>query len=402
MMKKILFYILAIGLLLGGCGGREQPDNPTEAFSSSQVMPEYDAQNQYLMDIASSFLEGEGVFLGTDLLGDYLNYYDEASGISGVLCADPACTHDSSDCGAYVETGANLSYYDGKLYWIAKEDPSGHDFYLWRGDLSGRNREKVKTIDWEEIILPYQPQRYVVHRGRLYLLGQTEVVNGTEAGFRVSLLSTSLDGSEDFTVLYDETFPLGGQSSVRFVKNGVYLSIELIHDDMTADLTVERYDIAGDTWETVYEEKGIQEATRDVWVTEEEEIYIPGSSENRIYVWKVEDGKRKEVLSWESEQASSPWISGDVVVSTSRIDNIRWVEITTLSGQTLYKGKLFPAGVPGMEIDPNQSGLSLIGADEEKLILNLLSMDGTDAVNYTIKLDIADSLKPTILWSSQE
>ena len=55
-----------------------------------------------------------------------------------------------------------------------------------------------------------------------------------------------------------------------------------------------------------------------------------------------------------------------------------------------------------MEIDPNQSGLSLIGADEEKLILNLLSMDGTDAVNYTIKLDIADSLKPTILWSSQE
>ena len=139
-----------------------------------------------------------------------------------------------------------------------------------------------------------------------------------------------------------------------------------------------------------------------MWVTEEEEIYIPGSSENRIYVWKVEDGKRKEVLSWESEQASSPWISGDVVVSTSRIDNIRWVEITTLSGQTLYKGELFPAGVPGMEIDPNQSGLSLIGADEEKLILNLLAMDGTDAVDYTIKLDITDSLKPTILWSSQE
>ena len=402
MMKKILFYILAIGLLLGGCGGREQPNNPEEAFSSSQVMPEYDVQNQYLILNASSFLEREGVFLGTDLIGHYLNYYDEASGISGVLCADPACTHDSSDCGAYVETGANLSYYEGKLYWIAKEDPSGHNFYLWRGDLSGRNREKVKTIDWEEIILPYQPRWYVVHRGRLYIQGHTQVVTGTEAGFRVALLSTSLDGSEDFTVLYDETFPLGGQSSEKKKKNGVYLSIELIHDDMTADLTVERYDIAGDTWETVYEEKGIQEATRDVWVTEEEEIYIPGSSENRIYVWKVEDGKRKEVLSWESEQASSPWISGDVVLSTSRIDNIRWVEITTLSGQTLYKGKLFPAGVPGMEIDPNQSGLSLIGADEEKLILNLLAMDGTDAVNYTIKLDITDSLKPTILWSSQE
>ena len=401
-MRKILFYILAVGLLLGGCGGREQPDNTQEAFSSSQVMPEYDAQNQYLMDIASSFLEGEGGFLGVDLIGHYLNYYDEASGVSGVLCADPACTHNSSDCGAYVEIGANLSYYDGKLYWVAKEDPSGHNFYLWRGDLSGRNREKVKPIGWEEIILTYQPQRYVVHRGRLYLLGQTGVVNGTQAGFRVSLLSTSLDGSEDFTVLYDETFSQGVQSSVRFVKNRVYLSIYLINDDLTADLTVARYDITGDTWETVYEEKGIREATRDVWVTEEEEIYIPGSSENRIYVWKVEDGKRKEVLSWESEQPSPPWISGDVAVHITRVDNIRWIEIVDLSGKTLYKGKLFPEGVPGMEIDPNQGGLGLIGADEEKLILNLSDFVDGNMVDYTIKLDITDSLKPTILWSSQE
>ena len=268
--------------------------------------------------------------------------------------------------------------------------------------MSGRNREKVKTIDWEEIILPYQPRWYVVHRGRLYIQGHTQVVNGTEVGFRVALLSTSLDGSEDFTVLYDETFPLGGQSSVRFVKNGVYLSTYLIYDDMTADVTVERYDITGDTWETVYEEKGVQEATSDVWVTEEEEIYISGRFENRIYIWTVEDGKRKEVQSWEADNASIPWISGDVVVDVSKVDNIRWIEIVDLSGKTLYKGKLFPAGVPGMESDPNQSGLGLIGADEEKLILNLSDFVDGDMVDYTIKLDITDSLKPTILWSSQE
>ncbi len=405
MMKKILFYILAINLLLGGCDGREQPDNTEEAFSSSQVMPEYDAQNQYLIDSSISFLEREGAFLGTDLIGHYLNYYDEASGVSGVLCADPACTHDSSDCGAYVKAGATVSYYDGKLYWVAEESYTAGDYYLWRGDLSGRNKEKVKPIGWDEIILTYQPQRYVVHRGRLYLLGQTEVVNGTEAGFRVSLLSTSLDGSEDFKVLYDETFSQGVQSSVRFIKNAIYLSVYAIYtidEVMNIDVAVERYDIAGDTWETVYEEKGIQEPLRDVWVTEKEEIYIPGSSENCIYVWKVEDGKRKEVLSRESEQASTPWISGDVVVDVSKVDNIRWIEIVDLSGQTLYKGKLFPVGVPGMEIDPNQCGLGLIGADEEKLILNLSDFVDGDMVDYTIKLDITDSLKPTILWSSQE
>ena len=404
-MKKIILFVLAINLLLGGCDGREQPDNTEEAFSSSQVMPEYDAQNQYLIDSSISFLEREGAFLGTDLIGHYLNYYDEASGVSGVLCADPACTHDSSDCGAYVKAGATVSYYDGKLYWVAEETRGGQDYYLWRGDLSGRNKEKVKPIGWDEIILTYQPQRYVVHRGRLYLLGQTEVVNGTEAGFRVSLLSTSLDGSEDFKVLYDETFSQGVQSSVRFIKNAIYLSVYAIYtidEVMNIDVAVERYDIAGDTWETVYEEKGIQEPLRDVWVTEKEEIYIPGSSENCIYVWKVEDGKRKEVLSRESEQASTPWISGDVVVDVSKVDNIRWIEIVDLSGQTLYKGKLFPVGVPGMEINPNQCGLGLIGADEEKLILNLSDFVDGDMVDYTIKLDITDSLKPTILWSSQE
>ena len=404
-MKKIILFVLAINLLLGGCDGREQPDNTEEAFSSSQVMPEYDAQNQYLIDSSISFLEREGAFLGTDLIGHYLNYYDEASGVSGVLCADPACTHDSSDCGAYVKAGATVSYYDGKLYWVAEESYTAGDYYLWRGDLSGRNKEKVKPIGWDEIILTYQPQRYVVHRGRLYLLGQTEVVNGTEAGFRVSLLSTSLDGSEDFKVLYDETFSQGVQSSVRFVKNAVYLSVCAIYtidEVINIDVTVERYDIAGDTWETVYGEKNIQESLEAVWVTEEEEIYIPGSSENRIYVWKVEDGKRKEVLSWESEQPSPPWISGDVVVDISQVENIRRAKITTLSGQTIYEGKLFPAGVPGMEIDPNQCNYSLIGADEEKLILNLSDFVDGDMVDYTIKLDITDSLKPTILWSSQE
>ncbi|HIQ67316.1 MAG TPA: hypothetical protein IAB74_02240, partial [Candidatus Faecousia excrementigallinarum] len=104
----------------------------------------------------------------------------------------------------------------------------------------------------------------------------------------------------------------------------------------------------------------------------------------------------------ESEQASTPWISGDVVVDVSKVDNIRWIEIVDLSGQTLYKGKLFPVGVPGMEIDPNQCGLGLIGADEEKLILNLSDFVDGDMVDYTIKLDTTDSMKPTILWSSQE
>ena len=46
--------------------------------------------------------------------------------------------------------------------------------------------------------------------------------------------------------------------------------------------------------------------------------------------------------------------------------------------------------------------MAFLGADEEKLILNLSDFVDGNMVDYTIKLDITDSLKPTILWSSQE
>ena len=403
MKKRVLAGIFALCMGLTACGKEPSGESSEGAqFDASQVMPEYDAQNQYLTVTACSFQEKDGVFLGTSFMDKYLHYYDGASGVSGVLCADPACTHDSIDCGAYVGAGATVSCYDGKLYWVAEESYTAGDYYLWRGDLSGRNREKVKPIGWEEIILTYQPQQYVVHRERLYILGRTQVVSGTEAGYRVALLSTSLDSSEDFAVLYDKTFPKGGQTTVLYVKNAVYLSFASLSEDMTTDILVERYDISGGNWETVYEEKGIEAYIGNIWVTGEETVYIPGSYENSAYVWKVENGQRKQVLFRESDGAYTPWITGDVVVGISQVDNIRWAEITTLSGQTLYKGKLFPEEIPGMEIDPNQCGLALIGADEEKLILNLTSMDSTDRVEYTIKLNITDSMNPTILWSSQE
>ena len=149
-----LLLALTVCLMLTACtpGG---PGKDTQGgmevtkgfFDGDAPMPGYDADNRYLFWPGISFQETEDYFFGTVLGGEYLHYYDMQTGISGLLCPDPACTHNSGACGAKLGIGASVSYYDGKLYWVGR-DPAGdgHDEYLWCSDITGTNREKLKTI----------------------------------------------------------------------------------------------------------------------------------------------------------------------------------------------------------------------------------------------------------------
>ena len=405
MKKRYLLCVLALCILLTGCGNISgQTESAGAAFESSESMPEYDAQNQYMMSTMISFQETDDFFCGSNFIGHYLHYFDKASGISGVLCADPACTHDSSDCGAYVSVSANLSYYDGRLYWI--EDSQARAGYnLWRSDLSGTNRKKVKSISFDDVILPYQPQQYVIHRENLYMLGYASVVEGTQSGFRVTLLSTPLDSSEEYSILFDETFDRGVNATLRFVGNSVYIFLITFPGEGISDVKVTKYDIQSEVSETVYEETEIKEALGAIWVTIDEEVYLPGIGDDHVYVWKLENGKRVEVASWESSTASFPHIMNGIVVDTYREDKVRWIRIKDLTGETIYEGKMFPKEIPDLDGDPNEYTWMLVGGDKDKLIINLQNFvaDGIKvifAVDYTIMLDLNDNLKPTILWSN--
>lgn len=144
MNKRLIAGVVVMILILSGC----QRDtygttNPTNTETPIQFDTEMEAQNKYFMLDIYNFQEADGFFLGTNS-ENVLHYYDKASGISGVLCADPSCTHDSEACGAKMDSGASsLSYYDGKLFWIGSEGTQLKKRYLWQSDLSGMNREKL-------------------------------------------------------------------------------------------------------------------------------------------------------------------------------------------------------------------------------------------------------------------
>ncbi len=398
-MRKQFAFLIVLCILLAGCS----PDAiEKESIPADTSVPGHDAQNQYLFTTAMSFQETDSFYCGNSFDGRSLNYYDKASGISGVLCADPSCTHDSSACSAFIKAGASLSVYDHHLYWIA-QDSETRDYQLWRSNLSGMDRKAIKLLSFEELIIPYQPQRYVVHQGRLYILGETQNVVGTETSMRVTLLSTPLSDSDEFTILQDESYTCGVERTIRFLGNHAYISmITFVPGSGCFDVTITKLDLTDGTSEIIYSEKEIYGVPRSVWVTENGEIYLPWADETSAYVWKIEAGQRKELLSWPAIGPSVPQVLDGIVVYLTRPEDVRYVQITDLNGASVYNGTLFPEGIPGIPDDPSTYNMALIGGDSEKLILNLQSFSEQGLFDYTVLLDIHNNMKPTILWSSQK
>lgn len=408
MKKRIFAFVLAMCLSLAACGSvPSQPESstpetetliPTTENEIVQPMPGYDAQNRYLLTDIISFQETDTFFCGSNCIGNYLHYYDKQSGISGVVCANPICTHDSSDCGAYIQSGANLSVYDGKLYWIARETQDGKEFYLWQSDLSGMNRKKVKPLAYEGLIMQYQPQRYVIHRGMLYMLGEVSTVVGAEIGVRITLLSTTLDDSENINVLHDESFTSAVSASMNFAGDNIYFSTITFVDGKTTSATITKYHIKDGTRKEIFKTTDITANLESVWVTEDGQLYLSGGDEDGGYVWKLADGMLEKGLSFPNN-VSIKLLDG-IVIGIGRENDTRTIEIKNYSDETIYTGKLFPNGIPALDDVPDKCSIAVVGGDADKIILNLQNFVENGMVDYTVMLDLHDNLKPTILWSS--
>ena len=401
-MKKIITVMIAFVLFLSGCThGTTDPINVDDPIIYA---PEKNAQNKYLMGY-TNFQEADGFFLGTAEVNGYLLYYDKASGISGVLCADPSCVHNGKECGGNIGGVLSLSYYDGKLYWVGPEGSAFMKDYLWQSDLSGMNRKKIMEIPRDEIIMPYQPQRYVIHQGKLYIIGSASVVDGTQTGKRKSLLSIPLTGDEGFTTVYDKVLPNAiDDERYIFVDGFIYIYMSSLNEESsTKNLTVTKVDIAKNISEVVYQENDVTDILGNIWVTEDHELYLSGSTDEKAYLWKIENGSKKEITFWPVDEVNVPDVMDGIAMLATRDENkIRYVDIRNFSGEIIYSGKLFPSAISGLKKEPNTYNFAVVGGDTEKIIINLIEFADKTMVNYTIQIDLKDNMKTTILWSNKE
>ena len=231
-------------------------------------------------------------------------------------------------------------------------------------------------------------------------MGYANAVVDFKAGIRITLVSTPLDGSGEVTVHYDESFVNGVESTMRFVGNYVYFSVFVFKGKDNYDWTITRYNTRTGESESIYSVTGMAEAPGKIWVTEQGEVYLPTADADHAYVWKLENGQRIQVLSWEHKNYNVPDILDGIALITVRSDGVRYIKINSLDGTAIYDGMMFPEGIHDIEGDPNMDySYALIGGDTNKIILVIEGMmiDG----DYTILLDLNNNLKPTILWSEQ-
>lgn len=134
-------------------------------------------------------------------------------------------TIPTQDCEAFIGSAMALQYYNGNLYFIAGDLNSSSGMWLWKADVNGKNREKLKQIDVPNIIMIYQPQCCFIHRDRLFLLCLTYHIENGVPMAHTAVLSSPLDGSEEFTILWEEKSESVLEYTYQFSDQYVYIAL---------------------------------------------------------------------------------------------------------------------------------------------------------------------------------
>ena len=248
-------------------------------------------------------------------------------------------------------------------------------------------------LDYERIIIGYNPQQWMLHQGKLFFRGDVEVVNGKQAGYRLTFGYIPLDGDEEEVLLYDEFFEQAstneemifwGDTAYYAVKDGLAHTLEILQFNLQ-DNSRETL-LTTDEWPYMLA----------LWATEEGTVYL--SSTEALY--QVQNGELKEVFSFDKGGYAH---LGDGVALTSAVeDGIRTIELRTYTGEMIYQGDLFPEQVEGFGdtlgrySGPDDYGCVFLGVDTEKLIVCMTERGG---MNHVFLLDINNGMKATHLWS---
>ena len=407
-MKRLLALILCF-FLLTACTKQEPPAGTTAPAASTSVptivapdltgLTGENADNNYLVyNNFECMSESDSVIYKLVNSRTSIYYYDKASGISGPLCGKPDCNHTGQDCDSYIGSAMALQYYNGSLYFIAGDLNSPSEMWLWKADVNGENREKLKQIDVPNIIMIYQPQCCFIHRDRLFLLCLTYHIENGVPMAHTAVLSSPLDGSEEFTILWEEKSESVLEYTYQFSDQYVYIA--LVTDGEAVNIF--RINFLDGTMESLFSEENNEYIYGGIHLTEQNELYLSGSDATAVYAWKIENGEKTDTVVIESDSNFPPKILDGLVIDTRpNADNQRVATVKTLSGETIYDGLLFPNGIPEIEseLDVNTCNYGEVGGTGS-LIAFYMGADayGTKPAEYIVYLDTAQNMKPIYIF----
>ena len=426
-MKKKLFTLLAMLLsfliLFPSCGERGSgggssvpPEGGTIApgnhlidpmFDTDEFLPGYDIDNFFgshrpwvrVGDTIIHALENGRTH--------FFNYYDCNSGESGVLCGKPDCTHsgdDSKTCDGFVLNivGPDLSYNNGKLYWVGSPVDSKSDFYLMERDVTGANVRKVRRISREMMNGVVNPS-FVVHRGYIYhTVVRFRFENGKEIATFV-FSSSPINGKDDES--FDEILCIDNEAYMPaytpfHVGNYVYISVRYSNN-------YELYRFDSKTREVEKLLEPIPDFRATIWVSQKQKVYLWQKNSGKPKLFHLEDGKlvTKMDFSQGERRGYSALINGIVILSRKVEDNRQHYEIYTVGGKQIYDGILIPEEYKNTSADEFHKIIGPVyGCDENNLYMEYNDKRDKSSpkllfVRYTFKEGKAEE---SIVWKGDE
>lgn len=163
-MKKLIALVLVASLLMAGCqnsGGQSEVVDATKPAAvydwmagESPIPVRRSGLLRAGLNTVPFDVTNEGFYYIANPVGSdtnsYILYGDNNSDTVIKLCGRADCTHDTTDCNAYVgSTCFAISYWNGYLYAVYEEyveSIGNHNLILCRMNLDGSNRVVVRDL----------------------------------------------------------------------------------------------------------------------------------------------------------------------------------------------------------------------------------------------------------------
>ena len=163
-MKKLIALVLVASLLMAGCqnsGGQAAAVDATKPAAvydwmagESPIPVRRSGLLRAGLNTVPFDVTNEGFYYIANPVGSdtnsYILYGDNNSDTVIKLCGRADCTHDTTDCNAYVgSTCFAISYWNGYLYAVYEEyveSIGNHNLILCRMNLDGSNRVVVRDL----------------------------------------------------------------------------------------------------------------------------------------------------------------------------------------------------------------------------------------------------------------
>ena len=179
-------------------------------FDTKEFLPDFDFHNEF--GKWKQMCESDQAYYLFSSNNSFLHYYDKQSGLSGILCGKPECSHSDISCNAYLAGGGDLMFYDGYIYWVQQGNS------LLRINPDGTERENVQSLQGGV------SSSVFLHRGYIYCIQSVSSVIDGESQNIIRLTQQVLGDAEQAPVTIVET--IGKDYYYQAAGNTIYLVVQ--------------------------------------------------------------------------------------------------------------------------------------------------------------------------------